>query len=386
MPPDEPLAPAAAVLERQAPPLAAVLDRLLDGRHLSEGEAGKLLAALTAADLAPALAGALLAALRAKGVTADELRGFAGAMRALSRRPRLGSTAGAVDIVGTGGDRSGSLNLSTGAALLVAACGVPVIKHGNRSISSRAGSADVLQALGLPMPLDEVAAGQCYAALGFTFLFAPYYHPATGNLAPVRAALGVRTVFNILGPLSNPAAPPFLVVGAFELAAAELMAQSLAGSIERAFVIHGAEGWDEPTPIGPFCLFDVGAHGCRQERRTPADYGLPTCGADALAGGDARHNARELQRALSGESRGAHRDALLLGAALALEVAGRESTPRAALARAAQAIDSGAARELLARLARFGAESRAANATSTADAADAADAVERSGAAVQGGR
>ncbi|HEX4023967.1 MAG TPA: anthranilate phosphoribosyltransferase [Steroidobacteraceae bacterium] len=338
-------------------PLGAVLDRLLDGEHLSEAEAGKLLAALTAAELAPALAGALLAALRAKGVTAEELRGFAGTMRALARRPQLGSTAGAVDIVGTGGDRSGSLNLSTGAALLVAACGVPVIKHGNRSVSSRSGSADVLQALGLPMPLDEAAAGRCYAALGFTFLFAPYYHAATRNIAPVRAALGVRTVFNILGPLSNPAAPPFLVLGAYERGVAELMAQSLAGSgIERAFVVHGAEGWDEPTPVGPFWLFDVGAHGCRQEQRTPMDYGLPLCSVEALAGADARHNARELARVLAGESRGAHRDALLLGAALALEVTGREASPGAAVARAAQAIDSGAARELLARLARFGAE------------------------------
>ncbi len=140
-----------------------------------------------------------------------------------------------------------------------------MIKHGNRSISSRAGSADVLQALGLPMPLDEAAAGRCFAELGFTFLFAPYYHAATRNIAPVRAALGVRTVFNILGPLSNPAAPPFLVLGAFERDVAELMAQSLPGSgIERAFVIHGAEGWDEPTPVGPFALFDVSAR-----RRAP---------------------------------------------------------------------------------------------------------------------
>ena len=120
--------------------------------------------------------------------------------------------------MGTGGDRSGSLNLSTGAALLAAACGLPVIKHGNRSISSHAGSADVLQALGLPLPLDEAAAGRCFAALGFTFLFAPYYHAATKNIAPVRAALGVRTVFNMLGPLCNPAAPPYLVIGAFSRA------------------------------------------------------------------------------------------------------------------------------------------------------------------------
>src|SRR5579871_2496295 len=230
----------------EAPAPRAVLQQLLDGMNLSEPEAAELLGVLTDAQLPPAMAGALLVALRAKGVTSTELRGFAGRMRALAKRPALPARADAVDIVGTGGDRSGSLNLSTGSALLAAACGLPVFKHGNRSISSRAGSADVLQALGLPLPLDEAVAARCFAALGFTFLFAPYYHPATRNLAPVRVALGVRTVFNILGPLVNPASPPFLVVGAFEYRTAELMARSLVGSgIRRAFVIHGAEGWDE---------------------------------------------------------------------------------------------------------------------------------------------
>jgi anthranilate phosphoribosyltransferase len=335
--------------------LRATLDRLADRHDLTEREAGELLAALTAEDLAPALAGALLAALRTKGVTATELRGFASAMRVLARHPDLPRVTDAVDIVGTGGDRSGSLNLSTGASLLAAACGVPVIKHGNRSISSRAGSADVLQALGLPLPLDEATAGRCLAALGFTFLFAPYYHPATRNIAPVRAALGVRTVFNLLGPLSNPASPPYLVIGAFDVATAELMANALVGSgIERAFVVHGAEGWDEPTPVGDFTLFDVGKDRVQRERRSPADYGLAQCSSDALAGADSAYNARELTRALSESIPSAHRDALLLGAALALEVTGRESTPRLAVARAAQTIDSGAARELLGRLRLFG--------------------------------
>jgi len=297
--------------------------------------------------------------LRAKGVTADELRGFAGSMRALARRPQLPELLDAVDIVGTGGDRSGSLNLSTGAALLAAACGLPVVKHGNRAISSRAGSADVLQALGLPLPLDETAAGRCFAALGFTFLFAPYYHSATKSIAPVRAALGVRTVFNMLGPLCNPAAPPYLVIGAFSRASAELMANALIGSgILRAFVIHGADGWDEPTPIGGFTLFDVGADGVRSELRTPADYGLPLCEAGALAGADAAHNALELRRVLDGRATGAHRDALLLGAALALEVTGRETSPTEAVARAAQAIDTGVAAALLSRLERFGADEK----------------------------
>jgi anthranilate phosphoribosyltransferase len=340
--------------------LRATLERLLDGVSLSEAQATALLVELADPDLAPALAGAVLAALRAKGVRAEELRGFAHSMRGLARHPELPSLPDSLDIVGTGGDRSGSLNLSTGAALLAAACGLPIYKHGNRGISSRSGSADVLQALGLPMPLDEAAAGRCFAAAGFTFLYAPYYHAATRSIAAVRAALGVRTVFNVLGPLSNPAAPSFLLVGAFNLPTAELIAEALSGSgITRAFVIHGAEGWDEPTPIGPFTLFDVGPQQqLRVEQRTPEDYGLARCGPAALAGSDAAYNAAELRRVLSGRRAAAgsdaHRDALLLGAALALELSGRESTPRAALARAAAAIDEGAALALLGRLERFG--------------------------------
>src|SRR6516225_6674412 len=195
------------------------------------------------------MAGALLGALATKGVVADELRGLARAMRARARHPGTPATLRAIDIVGTGGDGSGSLNISTGTALLTAACDVPVIKHGNRSISSRAGSADLLEALGLRLPLDEQQAADCLAATNFTFLFAPYYHPAMKAVAPVRAALGVRTIFNIMGPLTNPAAPPFHLIGAYSLDVAKLIAQTLAGMpIERTFVVHGAEGWDEPTP------------------------------------------------------------------------------------------------------------------------------------------
>ncbi|HLQ12797.1 MAG TPA: anthranilate phosphoribosyltransferase [Steroidobacteraceae bacterium] len=336
------------------------LDRLLDGQNLTERESGELLAALAVPEISPALAGALLAALRAKGVTAAELRGLAGGMRALARRPRLPPALRAIDIVGTGGDRSGSLNLSTGAALLAASCGVCVVKHGNRAISSRAGSADVLEALGLRLPLDEARAGECLAATGFTYLYAPHYHPAMKNLAPVRAALGVRTVFNILGPLTNPAEPPFHLIGAFDVPTAELIAQALAGmNIERAMVIHGAEGWDEPTPCGPFTVFDVRGGTVSREQRSPGDYGLAQCASADLAGGDAPHNAQLLRRALSGEERGATRDALLLGAALALEVTGIEPAPRLAVAQAAAAIDSGAATNLLAKLAQFGVAGRA---------------------------
>src|SRR5206468_11411685 len=167
-----------------------LLQQLLERRDLSEAQAGDLLAQLTDPELPPAMAGALLAALSTKGVVADELRGLALSMRRLARRPEIPAGVRAIDIVGTGGDGSGSLNISTGTALLTAACGVPVLKHGNRSISSRAGSADVLEALGLKIPLDEQGVADCLAAANFTFLFAPHYHPAMKTVAPVRAALG----------------------------------------------------------------------------------------------------------------------------------------------------------------------------------------------------
>ncbi|MEO8307610.1 MAG: anthranilate phosphoribosyltransferase [Pseudomonadota bacterium] len=335
------------------------LDDLLERRALSTEDARQLLVGMIDPQVPPALAGAVLAAIRAKTVTPEELRGYALGMRSLARQPAIESGIDAVDIVGTGGDKSGSFNLSTGASLLTAAAGMPVIKHGNRSVSSKAGSADVLEALGLPLPLDEERAAQCLAATNFTFLFAPHYHPAMKVLGPVRAALGVRTVVNILGPLTNPAAPPFHVIGAYNEATARLMAQALAGMpIKRAFVVHGAGGWDEPTPLGPFLLLDVhgskdGLGEVRESRRSPADYGMQICDEASLQGADASHNAAAMTRVLRGEERGAHRDALVLGAALALEVSGRAETPAAAAAMAAAAIDDGRASALLAKLAAF---------------------------------
>lgn len=340
------------------PALRNTLEQLLQRRDLTESQAGELLEALTDPELAPPLAGALLAALRSKGVTADEVRGFAGAMRRLARRPKLSEGTPIVDVVGTGGDGSGSLNLSTGTALLAAACGLRVVKHGNRAISSRSGSADLLQALGLRIPLDELDAGACLDATGFTFLFAPHYHPALKTLAPIRSALGVRTVFNMLGPLANPAEPPFHLIGAFDLAAAELLAQTLARmNIERAFVVHGEPGWDEPTPVGPFSLFDVRPGRVTHTMRDAAAFGIKSCAAAELAGGDAQRNADALRAVFEGEDHGAHRDSLLLGTALVLELVGKVAEPRAGVTLAAQAIDSGRARELLARLAGFGGRS-----------------------------
>ncbi len=331
-----------------------LLEPLLRRRDLSEVQAEELLGHLTDPQSAPAMVGAVLAALRTKGVVAEEVRGFARAMRRLARRPLIPANLRAIDVVGTGGDSSGSLNISTGTALLTAACGVPVVKHGNRSVSSRAGSADVLEALGLKIPLDETAAGACLAASQFTFLFAPYYHPAMKTVAPVRAALGVRTIFNILGPLTNPAAPPFHLIGAYSLDVARLISQTLSGlEAERSFVVHGAEGWDEPTPVGAFTVFDVRPGRVDTQVRTPADYGISTCTAAQLSGGDAKHNAAALRSVLTGVDRGPHRDCLLLGAALALEVAGEVQTPREGVERAAHAIDSGAAQRVLEALLSF---------------------------------
>jgi anthranilate phosphoribosyltransferase len=335
--------------------LRDILERLLQRRDLAEIEAADLLVSLTDPAVAPAMAGALLAALRAKGITPDEVRGFAGAMRGLARRPELPPGPPAVDVVGTGGDASGSFNLSTGAALLVAATGVRVVKHGNRSVSSRSGSADLLEALGMPLPLDERAAGECLAATGFTFLFAPHYHPAMKEVAPVRRALGVRTVFNLLGPLTNPAEPPFSLIGAYSAEAAKLMAETLAGMpIQRAFVIHGEPGWDEATPVGPFELYDVEPGRVTRELRDPLDVGIQRCSPGDLAGGDAERNAVGLRAVFEGRDQGPHCDAVLLNAALALEVTGAVPTMGMGVVAALKAVRDGDAARLLERLAEFG--------------------------------
>ena len=331
-----------------------ILEQLLERRGLSESEAAALLKALTSPELAPAMAGALLAALRAKGVTADEVRGFAGAMRSLALKPALPAAIDAIDIVGTGGDGSGSLNLSTGAALLAAACGLPVVKHGNRSISSRSGSADLIEALGFTLPLDENRAAECFVATGFTFLFAPYFHPAMKALAPIRSSLGVRTVFNLLGPLTNPAAPRFLLVGAYDAATAELMAGTLAGMpIERAWVVHGASGWDEATPIGSFVAHEVAGGTVRRREVNPEVFGIPRCTPRDLAGGDAKTNLKALLDVFEGRDVGPHLDTLALQCGLALMIAGRAQTIEGGIALARAVIDSGKALAWLQRLQAF---------------------------------
>ncbi len=326
---------------------SAVLDRLLDGESMKESEAYALMQKLATGELPDALVGALLASLRAKGETADEIRGFATAMRELAIHPKIPDGTPTVDTVGTGGDGSGSLNISTGAGLLAAACGARVVKHGNRLVSSQSGSADLLECMGLPMPLHEKEAVECLQATNFTFLFAPAYHPAMKAVVPVRAALSVRTVFNILGPLTNPAAPPYQLIGAFSQDAAKLMADALAGMpMKRAFVVHGASGWDEATPIGEFTLYDVVPGKVTETTRTPEDYGMKRCSPEDLAGGDAGNNVRALMRVFSGDDKGAHRDALTMSTSLVLEVMGMATDAKQGVEIASAALDGGAAAAL----------------------------------------
>lgn len=325
------------------------MGKILGGETLTEMEARALLDELTNEGLDQVQAAAALAGLRTRGETAEELRAFALGLQEIAVRPEIDDVSRAIDVVGTGGDSSGSHNLSTGAALVAAAAGAEVIKHGNRSVSSQSGSFDVLAALGLDVPWDPVRAGEVFAVTGFTYLFAPAFHPSMKAIAPVRQALGTRTIFNLVGPLANPARTPFLVMGAFSPDSARMMAETLAGmEVKRAFVIHGEPGWDEPTPVGPYLLFDVLGGNVTQTEEDPADFGIPRCGANDLLGGDPQHNAEAIRSVFAGET-GPHRDAIVLGASLALRV-NADVSPEMAVGTAAAAIDDGRASDLLDRL------------------------------------
>ena len=327
----------------------AILERLVSRQDFTRGEAGELMRDLIDPDVSDIVKGAILAGFRAKGVTPDELSGMALALRAEAVPVDVASVSCRVDTCGTGGDGTGSINLSTATALLVAAMGIPVVKHGNRSVSSRSGSADVLEALDIHLPANAGQAVKSLRTTGFAFLFAPVFHPAMKAVAPVRKALGVRTVFNLLGPLVNPAAPTHQLVGAYSPEAARLIAQSLsAGPVQRAFVVHGALAWDEATPVGPFLLLDV-HHGAVTERIVdPADYGYPRCDPLDLKGGDPDENARLLQQSLMGTP-GPKRDAVALNAALVLQLV-ESLEPREAASQANDALEQGRAIELLDRL------------------------------------
>ena len=330
----------------------AVLETVLCGGRLDASATAGLVHGLAEDAVEPALAGALLAALRMRGETPEELLGLAQALRERAipvEVPAEGPPL--VDTAGTGGDGAHSLNLSTAGALVAAAAGARVVKHGNRAVSSRSGSADVLEAAGLTLHNAPEDAARQLQETGFTFLFAPNHHPAMARIAPVRRALGVKTAFNLLGPLVNPARPPFQVVGVAREHDGERLAAVLSAlGVQRAFVVHGALGWDEATTVGPFLRWDVRPDRIVRATVDPAELGLPVGDPEALRGGDAQDNARRLVAMIIGEEHGAHRDTVLLGAALALEVCGLAQDAASGLEMARSAIDDGAGVRLLEQL------------------------------------
>lgn len=297
---------------------------------------------------------AFLVALRMKGETACELLGFARAMRAMaSPVPYEFDARPLLDTCGTGGDAQGTFNISTLAALVVAGAGVRVAKHGNRSISGHCGSADVLERLGVRIALDPAQVARAIREVGIGFLFAPAFHPAMKHAQPARLELKMRTVFNLLGPLTNPAGATAQLVGAPTPEAAALIAGALAAlGLARGFVVHGSDGLDEITITGPTLALEINAGTVIQRTLTPADFGVETAPLAELKGGDAEENC-EIALAILAGARGPKRDVVLVNSAAALVAAGQAATLLEGMALAAESIDSGAAQRKLEALAAF---------------------------------
>ena len=325
----------------------AALATIVEGGTLSLDEARLAMGEVMDGEATPAQLAALLMGLRMRGETVDELAGFATAMR--ERVVRVEAPDGTIDVVGTGGDGSGTFNISTASALVVAAAGVPVAKHGNRAITSKAGSADVLDALGVRIDHDAPSAGAALREIGFAFLFAPAFHPAMRHATPTRREIGVRTAFNLLGPLTNPAGTTRQVLGVGDARAAGRFAEVVHRlGTERTFVIHG-EGIDELPLDDTGELYVVGPDGVEHQSIAASALGLSVVPTSRLAGGDATENARAVEGVLRGEP-GARRDVVLLNAGAALLAAGQVETLEDGLERAALTIDAGLGSELLTRL------------------------------------
>ncbi|HJT07508.1 MAG TPA: anthranilate phosphoribosyltransferase [Stellaceae bacterium] len=325
----------------------ALLGKLAAGQRLSEDESAQAFDRMMSGDATPAQMGAFLMALRLRGETVEEITGAARTMRA--KAAHITAPAGAIDTVGTGGDGIGTFNISTAAALVVAGCGVPVAKHGNRAFSSKSGAADVLAALGVNIDAEAPIVERAISEVGIGFLMAPRYHSATRHVAPTRAELGTRTIFNLLGPLSNPAGAKRQLVGVFAPNWVRPVADVLGklGS-ERAWVVHG-EGLDELTTTGTTLVAELKDGQVSAFEVTPEDAGLPRAKIDDIKGGDPAANAAHMTQLLEGR-RGPLRDIVLLNSAAALIVAGRAHDLRQGVDQAADAIDEGKARRVLEKL------------------------------------
>ena len=322
------------------------LTKLASHQDLSADEAATAMRAIMAGEATPGQIGGFLMALRTKGETVDEIEGIARTM--LEFANPVEHSLAVVDTCGTGGDRSGTFNISTISAIVAAGAGVPVAKHGNRAASSHCGSADLLEALGVKIDLDPPGVARCLVEAGIAFMFAPVFHPAMGHAAPVRRELRVPTVFNFLGPLTNPARPAAQVVGCSDERMLPLMAQVLARRGTRAKLFRGEDGLDELTIAGISTVYDVRDGDVRETHLDPGSVGLARASTAELAGGDAARNAAIAREVLGGAT-GPHRDVILLNAGAALEVAGKAATLTQGMTLAAESIDSGAARETLER-------------------------------------
>lgn len=334
--------------------LLLYIERVVEGENLAAEEAEAAMHAILGGQSTHAQIAAFLTALRMKGETVEELAGFARAMRAMAVPVNVGlNGAPLVDTCGTGGDRSGTFNISTVAALVAAGAGARVAKHGNRSISSRCGSADLLEGLGVRIALEPEQSARAIREVGIGFLFAPAVHTAMKHAQPVRMELKMRTAFNLLGPLTNPAGANTQVVGAPSEKAAELMAGALAAlGLRRGFVVHGSDGLDEITTTGPTLVYEIREGSTQRRTVRPEDFGVPPAVLEALRGGDRERNV-EIARAVLGGERGPRRDIVVANAAAALVACGIAASFLEGARIAGESIDSGAARAKLAALVEF---------------------------------
>jgi anthranilate phosphoribosyltransferase len=327
--------------------------RLLENRDLSREESRDTMNEIMSGDATQAQIAGFLVALRAKGETADEIAGCAEAMRehVLRVSPQREDL---VDIVGTGGDGANTYNISTAAALVAAGAGAGIAKHGNRAASSTTGAADVLEALGFRLDLEPARIERSIDELGFGFLFAQAHHPAMRHAAPVRRELATRTVFNVLGPLTNPAGARALMLGVYSPELTRTLAEALVQlGVNRAYVVHGAGGIDELSPCGENLVCEVEDGTVREYRLDPLDLGIARCDPAELRGGDPATNAEALRDVLTGVDDGGHRSAVILNAAGGIAAAGHAEDLREGIERAREAIDSGAAATRLKELVAF---------------------------------
>ncbi|MFA5645946.1 MAG: anthranilate phosphoribosyltransferase [Candidatus Ratteibacteria bacterium] len=322
------------------------LSRLLDGKSISREDASLAFSELFDGTISPVLAGSFLTALRFSGETEEIVAGAASIMRERATKVSLSSDIIA-DTCGTGGDRSFSFNISTASAILSAACGIPVAKHGNRSVSSNCGSADVLEALGMKIEISSEKASKMLAKEGFAFLFAPLYHPAMKHIVPVRKELGFRTLFNLLGPLTNPCGTTVQILGVGSPSLLDLIPKVLYGlGMRRAWIFHGSSGIDELSPCGTTTVVEIG-EGIDRFQISAHDFGMPSASLSELRGENPAENAHILRSVLEGKETGAKRNAVLMNTAVLLYLSQKAKSPLQGVKLASRALDSGIAAEKL---------------------------------------